>query len=150
MREDRVTHRAVRSAAALVALALAACTTEREGVGRCGVYSDTSGTARITSLGPAPEGEYQCDADPVEVLFDFQPDDPAKAGLAATGRSLTVGSGAHPPRAWVEASGLTVGSGHPAVRSDQPTGACSPVVFELTDLDYEAGANACFARPAVP
>jgi hypothetical protein len=78
------------------------------------------------------------------VLFDFVPQDPSKASLAATGIHLTIGDGKHPPRAWVTASGLTPGSSHHAVRSDQQSGPCSPVVWKLTDVDEAAGLAACF------
>lgn len=148
-RMGRITGLRASTAVALVAAGLGACGSD-DGVGRCGAYHDTPGTARITSVGPAPANEYRCEADPVRVLFDFEPDDPARAELAATGVPLTVGAGAHPPRAWVEGSGLTVGSEHPAVRSDQPGGPCTPIVFALADVDYAAGLQACFAAAAAP
>lgn len=128
-----------------VAVALvAACGGDGHPPGRCGAYFDTAGTARIASVEAAPAGEYNCTNDPVKVLLDFAPLDPARPDLAASGYPLTVGAGANPPSAWVTASGLVVGSEHPAMRSDQPVGPCSPVVIELTDVDSSAGLAACF------
>jgi hypothetical protein len=133
---------AQRAAVVLAAVAMAACHTETK-IGTCGTYTDTPGTARIVSVETAPAGEYNCRNDPVRVLFDFTPTDPQAASLAASGVNLTIGAGMNPPRAWVTSSGLTVGSDHPAVRSDQPVGPCSPVVWKLTGLDYGAGLEAC-------
>ncbi|HET8538982.1 MAG TPA: hypothetical protein VFL83_03820 [Anaeromyxobacter sp.] len=126
-----------------IALAAAAGCTTTEGVGRCGPYADTPGTARIASVETAPPGESSCTNDPVRVLFDFAPQDPARTDLAATAVPLTIGSGQHPPRAWVTSSGLTVGSEHPAVRSDQQ-GPCPPVTFRLTDVDAAAALPLCY------
>lgn len=134
-----------RAAGALLALALGACGgSDDEPIGGPCTYAETPGTAQIVAVGAAPDDEHRCDDDPVQVLFDFVPDDPADLVHVAQLRALTVEAGAHPPRAWVEASGLTVGSVHPAVRSDALTGSCTPVVFELTDVDYAAGTAACF------
>ena len=113
-------------------------------VGKCGAHSDTEGTAHITSIASAPAGESNCQNDPVKVLFDFIPHDPGNVGLAASGIPLTVGQGSNPPRAWVMSSGLSVGSDHPAIRSDQPVGPCSPVVYRFLDLDMAAGLSACY------
>lgn len=128
--------------AALGASSLLGC--EDPWIGRCGTYTDTTGTARIVSVETAPAGEYNCRNDPVRVLFDFTPADPARAAMAASGVQWTIGGGANPPRAWVLASGLTVGSDHPAVRRDQPVGPCSPVVWHLVDVDEAAGVAACW------
>lgn len=131
------------------ALLLAACAATagscaRSGpIGRCGAYVSTPGTARITAVEPAPAGEYSCTNDPVQVLFTFTPAAGADPSLAATGVALTISAGANPPRAWVAAQGLTVGSEHPAVRADQQGGPCSPVVWRLTDVDTDAGLRAC-------
>ncbi len=130
---------------AAVSLATACADTNPPGpVGRCGTYVDTPGTARIASVQAAPADQANCALAPVRVLFDFTPTDPGASGLAATAVPLTVGSGYNPPGAWVTSSGLTVGSEHPAIRSDQAAGPCTPVVFELTDVDAAAGLAACF------
>lgn len=134
------------------ALLLAACAATagscaRSGpgpIGRCGAYVSTPGTARITAVEPAPAGEYSCTNDPVRVLFTFTPAAGADPSLAATGVALTIGAGANPPRAWVQAQGLTVGSEHPAVRLDEHGGACTPLVWRVTDVDTDAGLRACY------
>ncbi|BDG01048.1 hypothetical protein [Anaeromyxobacter oryzae] len=133
---------------AFAATALAtqlACGVVTEGIGRCGAYTDTPGTARITVVEAAPADQSNCTNDPVRVLFDFTPADAdLVASRAARDVQLTIGSGQNPPRAWVTASGLTIGSEHPAIRSDQPVGPCKPVVLKLTDVDGAAGLSACY------
>lgn len=113
-------------------------------IGTCGAYTQTPGTARVTAIESAPAGGHSCAKDPVRVLFDFTPTETSKASLAASGVPLTIGSGENPPRAWVTASGITVGSDLPATRSDQSAGPCSPLVFTLTSVDYLAGVAACY------
>jgi hypothetical protein len=137
--------RAPISLLALVALsALAACDSAVPVDGHCGAYTSTPGIARITSVETPPSDQFNCSRDPVRVLFDFIPTEPGST-KGATGAQLTVAGGANPPRAWVTASGLAVGTEHPAVRADQPVGPCSPVVYTLTDVDLNAGASACFS-----
>lgn len=113
-------------------------------MGRCGAYTDTVGTARITSISSAPAGQYNCPNDPVRVLFDFTPADPAQASLAASSVALTVGAGANPPRAWVTASGIAVGSDLPVTRHDQPVGPCAPTAWSFTGIDQTAALAACY------
>lgn len=97
----------------------------------CGcVFEETAGTARITAIQAG--SDLPCPNGSVEVLFDFTPTDPSKADKAATGVQLQVGQGS------VEASGLSVGSSHRATRLDQTRGACSPLGFQLDDVDYVA------------
>ena len=108
-------------------------------------YQKTAGTARITAI-QAHSGGGSCPNDGVEVLFDFTPGAASKTDLATTGTRLLVGEGLEPARSWVEASGLTVGSVHPATRSDETYGSCSPEAIILDDIDYRVGANACFGK----
>jgi hypothetical protein len=106
-------------------------------------YQHTAGVARVTAIqAPSING---C-SNGVDVVFDFTPSDGLKADVAATGVRLLVGGGLSPAKAWVEASGLSVGSDHPATRSDVVRGGCSPLEITLDDVDYRAGANACFAK----
>ncbi len=121
-----------------------ACSYTTEGAGRCGAYTETPGTARITAVDPAPADQFNCTNDPVRVLFDFTPADASLASRSATGVALTIGPGRNPPRAWVTASGLSVGSEHPAIRSDEAVGSCTPLVWELSDVDESAALAACY------
>lgn len=118
------------------------CSYTTEGIGRCGTYTPTPGTARITAVETAPADQLNCKNDPVRVLWDFTPGDPG-AGNAATNIQLTVG-GANPPRTWVEAEGLAIGSVHPAIREDGPNSPCGPLFFTVTDVDTKAGTQACY------
>jgi hypothetical protein len=107
-------------------------------------YAEVSGTATIVSVSDASEGENNCANDPVVVVFDFVPDDPGDEAHAATGWHLTIGGGANPPRAWVDAEGLTVGTEHPCMRSDILSGTCTPVLYTFTGVDYDAAIDACY------
>lgn len=127
-------------AAVAGAPALAGC---GDAMGKCGAYADTPGTARITAISPAPAGQASCPKDPVQVLFDFTPTDPHAAARAASGVALLVGGGLHPPRAWVTAIGLELGTGLPAVRHDQPVGPCAPTVWTFPDVDQAAALAVC-------
>jgi hypothetical protein len=131
-----------RLASLAAAISLAAC--GADATGKCGAYTDSAGTLTVTAVAAAPATEYNCAKDPVAVTFSFAPSDPAQAALTASDARLTIGSGQNPPSAWVTSSGLTVGSTHPAVRSDQATGACTPVVYRVSDLDIAAGLAACY------
>lgn len=105
-------------------------------------YADTPGTASILSVETPPTGENACPRDPVQVTFRFTPTD---ASLPVTASfALTIGDGKHPPRAWVTASGLGVGTVHPAVRSRITEGTCTPLIIVLTDVDHAAANAACF------
>jgi hypothetical protein len=112
-------------------------------MGECGAYTDTVGTARVTSISPAPAGLNSCRNDPVQVLSDFTPADPAKASLSASGITLFIGSGLYPPRAWLTASGITVGADLPVTRHDQPIGPCQPTAYSFTGIDQAAAIAAC-------
>jgi len=134
-----------RGAAILGAALLLSCSAER--VGRCGTYEQTPGTGHVTAVETAPAGENNCPNGPVKITFDFTPDDPALAALAAAGRTVTIGDGKNPPSAAVAACGLTVGSTHAAVRKDEQGGSCPPLNVELTDLggaECQAALAACF------
>ena len=109
-------------------------------------YADTPGTATIVSVEDADPDDLNCSNDPVVVVFDFEPDDPASPDLAATGVQLTISEGVNPPREWVDSEGLTVGSQHPCTRRDIITGTCTPLLFEFPEVDYEAGIELCYAE----
>ncbi|HVP11021.1 MAG TPA: hypothetical protein VMV94_07520 [Phycisphaerae bacterium] len=108
-------------------------------------YTGTPGVATITCVEAPEPGDLNCTNDPVAVIFDFQPDDPASGGLAATGVRLTISEGENPPRQWAEGEGLIVGSQHACVRRDIEWGTCSPLLYEFPDVDYGAGIQLCYA-----
>lgn len=113
-------------------------------------YAEISGVARIVSVKPADPSLYNCRNDPVEVVFDFVPNDPTATGSyrfpawADTGQHLTVSGGANPPRQWVLGAGLAPGTTRACVRSEITAGTCTPVIFTLSDVDYTKGAEACW------
>ena len=108
-------------------------------------YTDTPGVATIVSVESAGPHALNCSNDPVEVIFDYQPDDPKSGESAVTGLLLTISEGVNPSRAWVESEGLTVGSKHACTRRDIASGTCSPLLFDFTEVDYAAGIELCYA-----
>ena len=117
-------------------------------------YIETPGTATILAVRDADPELYNCDNDPVEVLYEFAPDDPNAEPhpeipwgyTVEDGWHLTIGGGASPPREWVESESLTVGSQHRCIRRHltHPTAMPSPVTFFFPDLDYDAAIDACW------
>lgn len=115
-------------------------------------YDQIPGVAVVVSIEEQPASEGGGCSNPVRVVFNFVPDDPdATAGYRFPERSddghhLTVSGGFDPPSEWVQAEGLVVGSAYPAVRKEIVRGTCTPVIFEFTELDYEAGSDMCWQR----
>ncbi len=118
-------------------------------------YTSVSGVATIVSVEAAGSDETNCSNDPVKVTFSFVPDD------ATATQSYTITyisddsielqvSSANPPSEWVQAEGLTVGSEHPCVRKEITSGTCTPLIFELTDVDYEQGIEMCYEEGDPP
>lgn len=112
-------------------------------------YVRTEGTAHITALETPGPAEYACRNDPVRVVFDFAPTDPAARACYTvpdapdTGRNFTISGGAHPSRACADASGLAAGVDVRAVRLDIVSGTCTPVLFELPDVDLDRCTSLC-------
>ena len=127
-------------------LALGPCDATPDVGGGCD-YDHTPGVATIISVETAGADDFNCPNDPVVVVFDFVPDDPADAALAKTGERLWIGDGKNPPRPWVEAEGLTVGSTHTCIRDDITAGTCTPLLFDFPNLDLQAASDACYDEP---
>lgn len=107
-------------------------------------YEDIPGKARIVSVDPAPKAGPNCTMERVKVVYDFIPDDPSETDLVEKGWVLTTDIGQNPPRSWVESSGLTVGSEHPAIRSEITQGSCPPTEIYITGLGPEPAEENCF------
>ncbi len=112
-------------------------------------YNEFSGTAIITSVSPAPPESYSCN-NGVVVEYDFIPDDPnapnnySFPNWSDSSRNLKVGGGLNPSASWALSQGLTVGSLHPCKRMEIYEGTCTPVIFELLDVDYISYVDDCF------
>ena len=126
---------------------LAGC--RAEPTGPC-AYVDIPGECTIMAVMEPSADAMNCSNDPVEVRFDFIPDDlDAREdyrfpNMADERQLLTVAGGANPPRTWVEDEGLTEGSRHACVRREITRGTCTPVLFEFTGVDTEAAADQCY------
>lgn len=110
---------------------------------------DISGMAVITSIEDASEESYNCENNPVEVLFDFIPDDPLASSdyihpeVADNNIRLTVGAGMNPPRNYMVNKGIVIGSTHTAIRQED-TRSMGPVNFYLQDIDWLDYGNYCW------
>lgn len=108
-------------------------------------YTDTPGSATIMSMSNANPSLYNCKNNPVEVIFNFTPDDSSKANDATDkNQSLTVGAGANPPRDYAINKGLTVGSVHQCIRQNETSGACTPWGFTFPSIDFSDYGTYCF------
>ena len=112
-------------------------------------YAEIPGTATIISMGPPTGAVANCGNDPVEVRFDFTPND-ANARDAYrcphssdNNRQLLVGEGKNPPRSYMESKGITVGSTHKCIRMEITEGTCTPVLFEFSKIDLSDYGDYC-------
>jgi hypothetical protein len=133
---------------AILGLALQACDSDDPFVGGPCLYDSIPGTATIRSVTPDTSPHTICD-DAVTVYFDFGPDNPnAHADYRFpvwpdSNRTLFVADGKNPPYGWIEAQGVTEGTQHPCVRLEIKKGTCTPVMFVLTDIDYQKWTDYC-------
>ncbi len=106
-------------------------------------YSDIPGWATVVEVRDADRHAYNL-PDAVEVVFDFEPDEPGVRGryqfpeVDDAGQRLTVGSGANPPRRWAAQMGLRPGSRHRCVRRELLRGVSTPVIFDFPEIDRTA------------
>ena len=119
-------------------------------VGGACEYEDIAGTATIISVTEAPAEEYNCENNPVKVVFDFRPSYLLARLLymfpdfADEGNTLTIAGGANPPASWVEAQGIVPGAKLAAVRREIVSGTCTPVIYSFPDIDMDAAVEACY------
>ena len=126
-------------------ISMLSCNEER--IGACH-YESIPGTATILSVDPASESSYAC-IDPVDVIFVFTPDDPSAPEEYLFPQypdtsNLTVGAGMLPPMEWVIIQNIVVGNQYDCERMEDHGGACPPVVFELSGIDFSHWADYCW------
>jgi len=113
--------------------------------GAC-AYTETVGRATILSLNKAHPGDNNCEKNPVEVAFDFTPDDPLRANARTDkNKRLTVGDGRNPPREYVIGKGLAIGTTHRCIRKSITKGTCTPLLFEFPSIDLSDFGAFCFS-----
>jgi hypothetical protein len=132
-----------RRFALLVAAALLSCTSEEEEGGPC-TYVETPGTATVVTIGPPAANAYNCAIDPVDVRFDFVPQDASLTALWATNVRLYVGTGQNPNRAYILSKGFAEGNTLACVRQDIRKGACVPTLYRFPGVDFSDYINSCF------
>jgi hypothetical protein len=117
--------------------------------GPCVYRSDIVGKAKIIRLGSPAPNQYNC-KDPVEIIFNFVPDDPIGPynylipDWPDNGQKVTIVGGANPNRGWALSQMLIEGSTHRCVRREKRYGCCTPVIFDFLDLDYESAYDSCY------
>ncbi len=138
-------HSIYRKGCRLFALLLFSCSqSDNPTTGGPCTYTSAQGTATMMSLNSASTASNNCSNNPVEVVFDFTPNNLADANAATdNNRVLTVGDGMNPPLNYVLSKGLTIGSIHPCTRQILVNGTCSPVIFTFTDIDLSDYAASC-------
>lgn len=107
-------------------------------------YMEIPGKAIITAIKPARAGLNNCPRNPVEVLFDFTPDDPKRSSKCMRDRHLTIGDGKNPSLDFVENRGLKVGQTLCCILKKIITGTCSPRGFDFPDVNLSDYGKWCF------
>lgn len=105
-------------------------------------YADVPGTATIVSITDAGSDLYNCDIEPVEVLFDFIPDNPDETSESSL--HLTVGSGLNPSRNQMIDKGIVVGGTYKFKRMEITKGTCTPTIYAPEDIDLSDYADFCW------
>ena len=128
----------------LIALAvssvLAGCTDDPIMPGGPCFYTDIPGTATIRTVTPDTSASASC-PNKVIIIYDFAPDDPTIVdryripSWPDTGRVFLLVNGSNVPDGWAVKEGMTPGTEHPCLRHEIYRGACTPVVFEFTEID---------------
>jgi hypothetical protein len=115
-------------------------------------YKEIPGKCHITSASNAPADQNNCPNDPVEILFDFAPNDPQAPAhylfpkWPETNQHLLIGDGKNPPRQWTVKQGLLKDSIKPCLRTEIVQGTCTPVIFKFIEVDYSDANKLCFAK----
>lgn len=102
-------------------------------------YRDVPGTCTITVIQDATELSDTCTVDATDTAVVLYTYVPSAGGDSDTGLRLRVGpgSGFDPPRAFLDAEDITVGSSHACVRREITQGTCSPRLYKFTAFDTE-------------
>jgi len=111
--------------------------------GEC-TYIQTLGTAEIISITPAPAETYNCPNNPVEVVFDFTPENPIDESDNDKGQRMTVGAGMNPSLDLITAKGIAVGNVYICIRNDIETGTCTPWIFTFPNIDLSDYDEYCY------
>ncbi|MBD3232432.1 MAG: hypothetical protein GF315_01770 [candidate division Zixibacteria bacterium] len=113
-------------------------------------FSDIPGYAIIQAIEEAPADQYNCPNDPVEVRYNFFPDDSNSVknyrfpDWSDENRRLTIGAGMNPPREWVERESLLVEQRYQCIRHEIQEGTCTPVYFEFPEIDFSKAGELCY------
>lgn len=130
-----------------VSSVLAGCSDPIMPGGPCS-YTDIPGTATIRTVTPDTSASASC-PNTVIIIYDFTPDDSTMVdryripSWPDTGRVLTRISGFNLPDGWAVKEGISPGSEHPCLRHEIYKGACTPVIFELTEIDTSDWEDYC-------
>ena len=122
-------------------------TTSNTPVGGPCTYNDIPGTATIIS-NTTPTNSNSCFNNPVEVVYNFTPTDPNAvnnyrfSNWPDTSQIFLI-YGLNPSSSCAASQNLITGSTHSAIRKEGLTGGCTPVVFEITDVNITQCYSTC-------
>ncbi len=107
-------------------------------------YADTTGTVTIRTIQTPPSSEYNCPNNAKKVIFDFVPDDPNAVSAQDQNDQITIGAGMNPPESCLQPNGISVGAQLPAIRENELTGSCSPLVWKITLPNLQLCTDECW------
>lgn len=104
-------------------------------------YVKFEGYAKITSIVPAPESEYNCPEKPELVTFEFTPLDKSDrkkyrfTGYSDSAVNMRINDGVNPSHAWIKNNGIAIGKKFRCFRTELSKGTCTPVIYTFPDLN---------------
>ena len=109
-------------------------------------YNEIPGVATIVSIKKADSSRTYCE-NTVEVLFNFDPDDPTVEYTLPTwedtNQRFVMPGGYNPPLKWIQSYGIMEGKTYICKRTEITSGYCTPVIFEFPDLDTDGWGEYC-------
>jgi len=113
-------------------------------------YKEIMGTAVISSIADANSDDLNCDNEPVEVLFNFMPDDlNAKddylfPNISDSNQKIKLGEGLNPSKDYMNIKGIIKGTSHKCIRKEIVKGTCTPVLYEFSQIDFSDYGEYCW------
>ena len=108
--------------------------------GECS-YVKIEGSAKIKSIKPAPESDYNCPDTPMQITFEFTPvnlSDRQKykfSNFKDSDVHMKINDGANPSISWIKKNKIVAGKKYKCIRTEITTGTCTPVGFVFPELN---------------
>ncbi len=99
-------------------------------------YEEVVGKAVITEINKATAKPFACVNSPMEVLFDFYPNDESLNNLSTDkDQYLILPNAMDPPLKLIERKKIKVGDAYHGVQQRLVSGDCKPAIYTFFDLD---------------